>query len=85
LGAGVVAPAVGSAVPGLAPSGLASAGLAAVGAVALGAGVAPFPAFVTGLVVVVRSLAAREARPGSVTLGIRIRGMSGLPSGMRES
>jgi hypothetical protein len=49
------------------------------------AAVAPFPAFSAGLVVVVRSLAAREARPGSVTLGIRIRGMNDLPSGMAQS
>ena len=37
------------------------------------------------VVVVVCSLAAREARPGLVIRGIRMRGMSRLPSGMRES
>jgi hypothetical protein len=54
------------------------------------AGSAPFPAFAAvfdpaaGFVAadfvaaVFRSLAAREARPGSVTLGIRIRGISGM-------
>jgi hypothetical protein len=46
---------------------------------------APVSAACAGFVVVVLSLAAREARPGRVTLGMRIRGMSLLPSGMAES
>jgi hypothetical protein len=55
--------------------------------VAVAVVVAPSPLFGawTGLVAVVRSLALREARPGSVSLGMRTRGMSDLPSGMAPS
>jgi len=78
LGSGALVPATG--VLGLAVSGFASV-------VAVAVGWAAFGRFATsvGLVCVVFSLAVREARPGMVTRGIRIRGKSGLPSGMRES
>jgi hypothetical protein len=42
-------------------------------------------ASVSGFVAVVFSLAAPEARPGRVILGILILGMSRLPSGMPAS
>jgi hypothetical protein len=51
-----------------------------------GGGGEPFPgldavfASVFGFVAVVFSLAARDARPGRVILGILILGMSGLPA-----
>jgi hypothetical protein len=48
-------------------------------------GAAPLPGFVAGLTVVALSAAVREARPGRVSLGMRIRGMSDLPSGMAQS
>jgi hypothetical protein len=56
----------------------------------LAAGSAPFPAlaassgFVTASLAVAPSLAAREARPGLLNRGIRMRGIC-LPSGMGES
>jgi hypothetical protein len=85
LGAGAVVPVAGVAVVGVAVVGLASVGAASVVAVAVV--VAPSPLFGawTGFVAVVRSLALREARPGSVSLGMRTRGMSDLPSGMAPS
>jgi hypothetical protein len=67
---------------------VAAVACASLGAVSLAATAwSPFPSLPAGagFVVVVRSLAAREARPGRVILGLRIRGMSGLPSGMGES
>jgi hypothetical protein len=45
--------------------------------VAFAAGFAPFGALPAALGLVAFSLAARDARPGRLTLGIRIRGISG--------
>jgi hypothetical protein len=47
--------------------------------------VAAVAAAAAGVLVVVFSLAVREARPGSVNLGIRTRGMNVPLSGMAQS
>jgi hypothetical protein len=97
LGSGVFAPPSGFPASVFPVSGLVAPGVAAVGVAPGVAGCAPFPGFAAsfgavavavvadGAVVVVRSLAAREARPRSVILGIRIRGMNDPPSGMAQS